>query len=199
MDAAKQITGVLLCAGRGSRFDPLGRQNKLLQPLDSGLLVAQQSARKLRAALPRVVAVLRPGQDRLRDLLDDEACETVICQDADEGMAASLRCALHHARDADGWLVALADMPFVAPATLVLLLHALQDGQQVVVPVRQGRRGNPVGFAQSCLPVLLTLQGDAGARSLLGGGNVTAIEVDDDGIHRDIDTPDDLRKQAVRS
>jgi molybdenum cofactor cytidylyltransferase len=187
-----QPVGILLCAGRGTRFDPEGRRDKLMQTLPGGELVALASARKLLAATGRVLAVVRPDSEALPQLLAQAGCEVVVCEDAGLGMSASLRAGLARADQAPAWLLALADMPHVAPATYQALLAALAAGRAMVAPVHESRRGNPVGFNRSQLGELLTLTGDAGARSLLTGSQLTLVPVDDPGIHRDIDTPADL-------
>ncbi len=186
------IVGILLAAGRGTRFDPAGQQDKLLQRLSGGQPVAGQSARNLKAVVDRVVAVVRPGQQQLLQVLQDAGCETTVCLDADQGMAASLQQGLALAGDAQGWLIALADMPFVAADTLQKLRDAVEQGHDIVVPTFEGRRGNPVAFSRHHLAALRQLRGDEGARSLLANFPVHKVEVMDPGIHRDIDTPGDL-------
>jgi molybdenum cofactor cytidylyltransferase len=116
----------------------------------------------------------------------------VVCDNAERGMGASLACALRHSADAAGWVIALGDMPYVQPATVVALRDALMQGSDIAVPVRNGRRGNPVGFGSERLPQLLQVEGDQGARALLHANPWTAVEVDDHGIHHDIDSPADL-------
>lgn len=190
-----RLTGVLLAAGRGRRFDPSGRRSKLLQPLPGGGTVAEASARHLLAVLPRVVAVVRPGDDALAAALGALGCEVRVCPDADLGMAASLVHAIDYARGAEGWLIALADMPFVQPATIASLAAAAQNaanGAGIAAPVYQGRRGNPVAFGRAYLPLLLALEGDQGARAILRAHPACEVTVDDSGVLRDIDTPDDL-------
>jgi len=196
-----QIVGILMAAGRGRRFDPQGQLNKLLQPLPSGEPVVAASARKLLAALPRVVAVVPPAvvpavvpdDGGVAVLLAGLGCEVTVCAEADSGMAASLVHALRHAgTECDAWLVALGDMPHVAPATLAALRDALAGGAPIAVPVHAGRRGNPVGFGRTHLDALLMLEGDQGARRLLQTCPVTEVPVDDAGIFLDIDTPADL-------
>ena len=188
------LVGILMAAGRGRRFDPAGQRNKLLQPLPSGEPVVLASARKLLAAVPRVVAVVAPdGGGGVAALLAQLGCEVTVCADADSGMAASLVHAIRYSLpDTDGWLVALGDMPHVAPATLAALRDALAAGAPIVVPVCDGRRGNPVGFGRVHLDALLALQGDQGARRLLQTCPVTEVQVADPGIFLDIDTPTDL-------
>jgi CTP:molybdopterin cytidylyltransferase MocA len=80
--------------------------------------VVVASARKLLAAVPRVIAVVPPRGWRRGALLAALGCEVTVCPDADSGMAASLVHAIRHSLpDAHAWLVALGDMPHVAPAT----------------------------------------------------------------------------------
>lgn len=189
MDA---FAGLLLAAGRGSRFDPTGARSKLLQPLHSGESVVATSGKNLLAALPTVLAVVRPDSSAISQQLRALGCEVTVSETADEGMAASLVHALSLARDARGWIIALADMPYVQPKTIRALVEAIEHGAHIAVPTHQGRRGNPVAFDRTHLDHLLTLRGDAGARRLLQTFPVTEVATDDPGIAQDIDTPDDL-------
>ncbi|MES2072742.1 MAG: nucleotidyltransferase family protein [Pseudomonadota bacterium] len=185
--------GILLAAGKGLRFDASGRQNKLMQPLPSGDTVAVASAKKLLSALPQLLAVTKPGDAALAAALQAAGCQVQTCADAGQGMASSLVYGVRQASDCAGWIIALGDMPYVQTATLQALLQALREGAGIVVPVSQGRRGNPVGFSRAYLPQLLALSGDQGARSLLAMYPVTEVVVDDAGIHRDIDLQSDLK------
>lgn len=194
------VTGILLAAGSGSRFDPTGARYKLLQALPGGEPVLAASARALLAAVPRVVAVVRAQDAATASLLHSLGCDVVVCERAGEGMAASLVCGVRHAQDADGWLIALADMPYVRPATMAALARAVapaagQDGAAIAAiaaPVYAGRRGNPVAFGRAHLQALLALEGDQGARGILKNNPVNELAVDDPGILQDIDTPSDI-------
>ena len=197
------VTGILLAAGRGRRFDPAGVRNKLLQRLPAGDLVVAASAGRLLSCVSRVVAVVPPNDGGVADALRALGCEVTVCADADTGMGASLVHALRHAARhaaphapaSDGWLVALGDMPFVQDATLAALRDAVAKDPQagsIAVPVYAGRRGTPVAFGARHLGELLALGGDQGARRLLTVHPVTEIAVDDPGILRDIDLPSDL-------
>lgn len=194
------LTGILLAAGRGRRFDPAGARNKLLQRLPGGELVVAASARTLLAVFPRVVAVVPPDDGGVGDVLRQLGCEVTVCPDADNGMGLSLAHAIHHSLQGQlhdqspgqGWLVALGDMPFVAPSTLHALDAAVGEGAAIAAPLFEGRRGNPVAFGARHRDALLVLDGDQGARRLLQTSPVTTIDVPDPGILRDIDSPSDL-------
>lgn len=188
-----QIVGLLLAAGRGRRFDPGGVRSKLLQPLPtaSGQTVLATAAGNLAEALP-ICVVLRTGT---ADLLTQIAGHPwVQCDTADDGMAASLVCGLQQTVDADGWVIALADMPYLQASTIQALVSAMRQGADIAVPTCQGRRGNPVGFSRKYLPQLLALHGDHGARNLLQTFPVVEVAVDDPGIHQDIDIVADIRQ-----
>jgi molybdenum cofactor cytidylyltransferase len=186
------LTGILLAAGRGRRFDPSGVQNKLLQTLADGEVVVAASAKNMLAALPRVLAVVREGDDKVAALLGRLGCEVRVCVDADLGMAESLTTAIEHTRGAEGWLIGLGDMPHVRPDTMRALAATIQRGARIAAPVYEGRRGNPVALSAYHLPLLLALQGDQGARAILKSHAVSEVVVDDAGVVRDIDTPGDL-------
>lgn len=186
------LQGILLAAGCGQRFDPSGAENKLLQPLPTGEPVVAASARNLLAAVPRVLAVVRRGDDRVAQLLDKLGCEVLVCDNAADGMAASLTQALRASSAAPGWLIALGDMPYVQPVTMRELAATICRGARIAAPMYQGQRGNPVAFSAYHLPLLLALQGDQGARGILKNHAVSELVVDDEGVIRDIDTRADL-------
>ncbi|MDB5934434.1 MAG: molybdopterin-guanine dinucleotide biosynthesis protein MobA [Massilia sp.] len=185
--------GILLAAGRGRRFDPSGTLNKLLQPLAGGEPVVVASARAMLAVLPKVIAVVAADDGGVAAALRALGCDVTTCADADQGMAHSLVHALRHSLpEAQAWLVALGDMPRVRESTLQALADALAGGAVIAAPVNGGRRGNPVAFGAACLPDLLALSGDQGARHILERHLVTQVEVDDPGIFQDIDQASDL-------
>ncbi|MFL9910963.1 nucleotidyltransferase family protein [Paraburkholderia sp. RL17-337-BIB-A] len=193
MAYASLATGILLAAGLGSRFDPDGLQNKLLARMPDGTPVAQEAAHRLLKVVTRVLAVVRPGAETLARLLNDAGCDVVFAATAERGMGASLAVGIEASDDAEGWIVALADMPRIATSTIEAVAQALNSGASIVAPFYQGQRGHPVGFGIEHRDALMALDGDTGARALLMSQRVTRLDVDDPGILRDVDTPEDLR------
>jgi molybdenum cofactor cytidylyltransferase len=194
------IVGILLAAGRGERFGGA----KLLAPLSAGnshqgIGVGEAACRRLVAACAEVVAVVRPGDAALSAALRGAGARVIACPRADEGMGASLACGVAAAADADGWVVALADMPWIAPATIAGIVAALHGGAVAAAPFHRGERGHPVGFGRACGSALAALTGDEGARRVVAalGDRLVRIDVDDEGTLRDVDTPSDLREGAA--
>ena len=191
------IVGILLAAGQGTRFG----NAKLLAPLPAsshgvtgGTALGAAASLHLMAALNEVVAVVRPGDFLLQQVLAATGARVVVCDRAAEGMGASLACAVAECADADGWLVALADMPWIAPSTIAAVADALGDGAEIAAASYRGERGHPVGFARRYGPLLCELTGDEGARSLVAARRwaLRLVEVDDAGVLRDVDRPEDL-------
>lgn len=194
--AGGAIAGVLLAAGMGRRFGG----DKLLHPLLDGQPIAQAAARALVATLAPVggscVAVVRPGQSALADLLAEAGCTLVECPEAAHGMGHSLACGVRATAQAHGWLVALADMPRIAPSSYAAVRDALLQGdaRTIAAPSWQGQRGHPVGFGRHWFEALSRLQGDEGARAVLAAarGAITLCPVNDAGVLQDVDRPEDL-------
>ena len=197
MQPGKDIVGLLLAAGVGARFGG----SKLLAPLPraahgvaAGTPIGVASCLHLVAAVPRVIAVVRPGDIALAGALRETGAEVVVCERAHEGMGVTLATAVAAAPQADGWVVALADMPWIAPATIAAVAARVRDGASLVAPVHDGRRGHPVGFAQAHRAALAALTGDEGARTVVAAqmDALEGLDVDDPGVLLDIDRRDDL-------
>jgi molybdenum cofactor cytidylyltransferase len=91
-------------------------------------------------------------------------------------------------------------MPLVGAETIrrIVAEFAPAFGKEICVPVRGGRRGHPVLFGRRFFPDLSTLTGDVGARALLDAFPTRIVEVivEDEGIHTDFDTGEDLGRTA---
>lgn len=188
------ISAILLAAGSGSRFGG----DKLLHPLPDATPIGVAAARNLLAAVPDVVAVVRPGDFPLADLLEQEGCYVTVCPHAARGMGASFAHGVGARRNADGWVIALADMPSIKSATIAAIVRELEAGKELVAPVYQGQRGHPVGFGKRFGAQLAALDGDAGARDIIAAhkGELTLVECDDPGILHDIDRREDLKRDS---
>lgn len=186
------ITGILLAAGSARRFGAA----KLLQPLHDGRPVAAVTAQTLAQVLPDTWAVVKSGDHALIEVFTALGLHIIENPRADEGMGTSLAAGVSASVDSntDGWLITLADMPWIQATTISALASRLQNGASIVAPRYQGRRGHPVGFCSRWFQPLSELRGDKGARNLIAENpdSVDFVTTADAGILRDIDYPDDL-------
>ncbi|HEY0675657.1 MAG TPA: nucleotidyltransferase family protein, partial [Immundisolibacter sp.] len=173
--------------------------DKLLAPLHGKPLVLH-AVNALRAAVTEIIAVVRPGDEGLAAVLTQAGVRVAVCDQAAAGMGHSLACGARLAPPGCDVLVALGDMPAVAPHTVARIIAALDAGASIAVPCHQGRRGHPVGFAARFVPQLRDLTQDRGARSLLHSNAEAVLEiaVDDAGVMTDVDTVTDLEQVSDR-
>jgi molybdenum cofactor cytidylyltransferase len=183
---AGRVGAIILAAGLGRRMGGA----KLAMAV-GGVPVLVRTLESVRVAGLPLLLVTGAHAESVRAVAGD--LPTVHAEAYAEGMAESLKAGLHAApADWKAALVVLGDMPFVRPETLTALADSLAAGAPAVVPVHEGRRGNPAGFSRAVWPRLMALQGDAGARAILDRLAVVEVQVGDPGVHRDIDLPEDL-------
>ena len=141
------------------------------------------------------LVVLNPEDRSLRQLVNPQHFRLVLNPDYHEGIAASIRYGVWACRDdTAGYLFYLADMPLIQIETLHKLLSHFDSThpRTILVPMYQGKRGNPVLVGRAFREALLNLRGDVGARSIFKNPRteIKEIPVDDPAIHWDMDTED---------
>lgn len=183
---------LVMAAGSSRRFGTDKRQarfgNKTL--LETTLEKAAPWKKSIRV-------ILGPGDDSLQTSLSHQQVAAYISKNARRGMGHSLADAIQqltaHEPNISRCMVMLADMPYIKTDTLKKLLDALED-DDLVVPTYRGKRGNPVGFGQCYFSALKELTGDKGGKIILqqNENSVREIPVEDSGILKDIDRPEQL-------
>jgi len=189
------VAAIVLAAGRGARFD--ATRGKLLTDFGGRPLVRCAVEAALGSKASKTIVVTGHTSDEMERALAGLPVVFAYNPDFASGMASSLRAGLAHAADSAGALALLADMPDVTSAILDQLIAAFNcaPDRAAVAPVYQGRRGNPVLLGRRLFPRLALLNGDEGARRLLGSTEgVLEIAVDEKSVLADIDTREDLER-----
>jgi molybdenum cofactor cytidylyltransferase len=185
------VVGTLLAAGRGERF---GDGNKLLQEVDGDPIVVHAARTLTESSVETCLAVLGHEAERVGVALQGMPLQTTVNTQYKRGQATSVVRAVSWAerQEAGALLIALGDMPWVRVQTCEALIEGWHDGHDVVVPTFEGDRGNPVIFDASLFGELGAVAGDSGGRQLFAEHDVHRIAVDDEGVRRDVDRPEDL-------
>lgn len=198
--AAPAVVAIVLAAGKGSRFDATGVKCKPAQQLSDGTPMIRAVCSTLLQHIPDITVVFGQHEQTIRAALAHLPVKFLHCPDAHSGMSASLRHAVALSPAATGWLIALADMPFVKADTIAKVMSALAGGARIARPEYEGKPGHPVAFATEFKDELLALNGDEGARAVIQRHRdaLTLIPVNDAGCLIDIDTPAQLQEHTGR-
>ncbi|HEI9903736.1 MULTISPECIES: nucleotidyltransferase family protein [Serratia] len=188
-------TGIVItAAGRGERFIQAGGQGN---KLNAGFADAAGERRSLfehtlRQALASglpVQVVTRP--DNLPVLAACAANQVPVTLLASAGLGDSIAAGVAATPHWQGWLIHLADMPFVGADVFRQVADALRQ-HAIVRPCYAQQPGHPVGFSALLRKPLCQLRGDNGARELLQGAAVHLLPLEQPGVVQDIDLPSQL-------
>lgn len=146
-----------------------------------------------------IVVVLGPTGGKIADVISDYGLKIAWNNDPTSDMAGSLKVGLKALPDrATAVLVLPVDHPLVSPRTTrVMLATHPEDPGRIIIPVHQGRKGHPVVFPRPVVEELFTLRTlrDVVRRD---SARLRLVEVDDEGILLNLNTPDDLREIRSR-
>ncbi len=196
---APRIAALVLAAGQSRR---MGTLNKLLIEIDGVPMVRGVVEMLRQSKADPIVVVTGHEGDRVAAALRDLPVTVVRNPDYAQGLSTSLKRGIAALpADADGALITLGDMPRVTAPEIDHLIAAFNpvEGRGICVPTRQGKRGNPVLWSRRFFDEMLQVAGDVGARHLIGTypEMVAEVEMADDGVLTDIDTPQALAKLAA--
>jgi molybdenum cofactor cytidylyltransferase len=191
-EKGRRIAAVLLAAGRSTR---MGGPNKLLAEIGGKPLVRIAAEQALASRARPVIVVTGHQRDKVEAALQGLDVRTVHNPNFADGLSTSVKTGLAAVPEtADGAIVCLADMPQVTAPLIDKLVAAFdpERGALVVIPTIDGKRGNPVVWARRFFPELMGLDGDVGARHLIGRypEAVAEVPLTDTAALVDVDTPE---------
>ena len=193
--AGRSVAAIVLAAGRSTR---MGGPNKLLEMISGKPLVRIAAEQALASRASPVVVVSGHERARVEAALAGLNVRLVHNPDYPQGLSTSVKTGLAALPpESEAAIVCLGDMPQVTSALIDRLIAAFDPERNalVVLPTFSGKRGNPVLWSRRFFPELIALEGDVGARHLIGAYPevVTEVPVENAAAMVDIDTPDALR------
>lgn len=181
----------------------MGQPKGLLPHPVTHLPLARHVTNVLRDGGASPLAIVTGAQhDLLCAAIDDASVSCLHNARHDDGQLASLQCAIAWGRavpEAAWLLVTLVDLPGIRPDTVALLIDvARRSTAGAVRPRLDGRHGHPVLWHASAWDRLDAADPQTGARAVMhalaAAGDVEDVPVDDPGVLRDLDTPDDYAR-----
>ncbi|MGB6661546.1 MAG: molybdopterin-binding/glycosyltransferase family 2 protein [Xanthobacteraceae bacterium] len=191
-DSSPAIAAIVLGAGRSSR---MGGPNKLLAEIKAKPLIRMVAEQVLASRARPVLVVTGHQRERVEAALSGLPVQFVHNPRFADGLGTSLKAGIAALQpNIDGAIVCLGDMPQVDAALIDRLIGAIDPdkGALIAVPVIEGKRGNPAVWSRRFFADLMTVEGDIGARYLIGryAEAVAEVPVDGTAALTDVDTPE---------
>ena len=176
-------------------------RDKLLEEVAGEPVLRRLACAALGAGLGPVAVALRRHDPARRAALDGLPLSILTVAEADEGMAASLRVGAdwvaglaetgQGAQRIAGLFICPADMPGIEAGDFAAMAAAFDpEGPPLRAASADGQAGHPVLFPARLLPLLGSLRGDEGARSILALHKPRLLSLADDRALIDLDTPE---------
>lgn len=191
-----RAVAIVPAAGSAERFGG----KKLLTPIDGRPLLDHTISSLLEGGVSQVIVVVGPDADLLaRDVnaFSDPRVWTAANPDPSRGMFSSLQIGMAEG-EGDALVVLPADMPFVMPATVQLLLDRFVLEPGIVSPTYRGKRGHPVILPPGLRDEIRAADPGLTLHDILRRHAEMRVDVavDDRGVGRDVDRPADLEDGA---
>jgi molybdenum cofactor cytidylyltransferase len=190
----RRVAALVLAAGRSTR---MGAVNKMLAQIGGKPLVRIAAEQALASRARPVIVVTGHEREKVESALKGLPVRLVHNPNYVDGLGTSLKVGIAAVpEESDAVIVCLGDMPQVDAALIDRLIAAFdpERGGLVVVPSIDGRRGNPVVWSRRFFQDLMGIQGDVGARYLIGNyaESVVEVPVAGEAALTDVDTPESL-------
>ena len=203
MSTRSRLFAILPAAGNSRRMG----EPKLLLPLGKSTVIEQVVTVLRTGGLDRVVVVIRPGDEPLRRAAAAAGAHVVEPPEPPAEMRQSVQFGLDDLRMnrapelRDGWLLMPADHPLLDVHVLETLLDRWNESDcPILIPTYHGRRGHPVLFRWELAAEVSQIPEGQGLNRLVKqrAAEVVELEVDDDAVLLDLDTPDDYARLLCR-
>ena len=190
------ISAILLAAGQSKRMNG---ENKLAKKIKGIPLLKYALNNILKSSVNEIIIVLGYQSEIIEKLIDkNDKIKFVFNADFETGMASSIKKGVENlSKKTDAFFISLGDMPSINYNTYDQLIK-YKKNQKIIVPIFKGQKGNPLLFPKSFEKIMLSVQGDHGAKKILENNKkqILNIEINDPGIIKDIDVLEDFTSSA---
>ena len=189
-DASPAVHAVLLAAGAASRFG----EPKQLVRLRGEPVLHELAAHAASVAGGSVTVVLGAHARTIAPALRQRAVSVVVNRGWEEGVASSIRAAVHAAPPGSSALLLMLADQVAITADDLQRLHASWRRHPVLVAAAlfHGAPGLPAIFPRWAWTDLLALRGERDARTVLRRNIDRVVRVPMSNAGTDLDTPEDL-------
>lgn len=197
------ISGIILAAGSSQR---MGSPKALLKIGEKTFLQHIVEALHSARIIDNVI-VLGSGAEEIQKTLSWFEGKVAVNNDWQKGQLTSIITGLNNldmtkteTEEIHGAIICPVDHPLLTQSLLVDLLQGYWlSKKRIIIPTHQGQRGHPVIFDRELFDEIRNAPLDIGARAVVRNheDDVLEVNVDDEGVLINIDSPDDYKKYIL--
>ncbi len=190
-----RFAAIILAAGESSRFGtPKVLHNFKGKPFLSRIVDSLRSS-----GIEEILLVLGyRAESFIPQLPAVKISQVVINHDYRQGQFSSLQAGLRDMdKESAGAILCLIDQPHLMPLTYCSVIQqAVENPGHIIIPSRNARGGHPIFLPEWLFAEILSAIPRTTLRDLLKKypKKTLRLEVGDDGLTEDIDTPEDLKR-----
>ena len=186
------ISAILLAAGQSKRMNG---ENKLIKQIQDIPLIKLSVKNILASSIDELIIVLGYQKEIIEKLIDkNKKIKFVFNKDFESGMASSIKTGLNHlSKKTDAFFICLGDMPMISQNIYNQLIKS-KNNKEIIIPTYKGQQGNPVLFSKSMKKVIMSVNGDVGAKKILemNKDKILFCKINDISVTKDFNTKDNF-------
>ena len=186
------ISAILLAAGQSKRMNG---ENKLTKEIQGIPLIKLSVKNILASSINELIIVLGHQKEIIEKLIDkNEKIKFVFNKNFESGMASSIKTGLNNLSEkTESFFICLGDMPMINQEVYNQLIKS-RNNKEIIVPTYKGQQGNPILFSKSMKSIIISIEGDIGAKKILeqNKDKILKVKIDDINITKDFNTKDNF-------
>ena len=186
------ISAILLAAGQSKRMNG---ENKLVKEIQGIPLIKLSVKNILASSINELIIVLGHQKEIIEKLINkNEKIKFVFNKDFVSGMSSSIKTGLNNLSEkTEAFFICLGDMPMINQDVYNQLIRS-RNNKEIIVPTYKGQQGNPILFSKSMKSIIISIEGDIGAKKILeqNKDKILKVKIDDINITKDFNTKDDF-------
>jgi len=186
------ISAILLAAGQSKRMNG---ENKLIKEIQGIPLIKLSVKNILASSIDELIIVLGYQKEIVKKLINkNEKIKFVFNKDFESGMASSIKTGLNNLSEkTEAFFICLGDMPMINQDVYNQLIRS-RNNKEIIVPTYKGQQGNPILFSKSMKSIIISIEGDIGAKKILeqNKDKILKVKIDDINITKDFNTKDNF-------
>ena len=186
------ISAILLAAGQSKRMNG---ENKLIKEIQGIPLIKLSVKNILASSIDELIVVLGHQKEIVEKLIDkNEKVKFVFNKNFESGMASSIKVGLKYlSKKTEAFFICLGDMPMVNQDVYNQLIRS-RNNKEIIIPTYKDQQGNPILFSKSMKSIIVSIEGDIGAKKILeqNKDKILKVKIDDIKIAKNFNTKDDF-------